>query len=119
MSAFIVSELTMHRAIHAIAEPGMSCAQLDELGARLFALNAQAVSQRYRETADYPEGYSHNPQFLASKLQLLKSLNCLIYQCSEGNVMESPLYRELTKKRNRMMSEIICRLPEYNAAQWD
>jgi hypothetical protein len=46
MSAFIVSERTMHRAVHALMPPDAPCAACDEMGQQLYRLNAEAVAQR-------------------------------------------------------------------------
>ena len=47
MSAFIVSERTMHRAVHALMPQDAPCAACEEMGQQLYRLNAEAVAQRY------------------------------------------------------------------------
>ncbi|MFL5241255.1 MAG: hypothetical protein ACJ8FY_04040 [Gemmataceae bacterium] len=84
MSAFIVSERTMHRAVSALMPQDAPCAACDEMGQQLYRLNAVAIAQRYGQRADIPD-YRYVVVF-PPLIQQLKSLNCLIYQCSEGNV---------------------------------
>jgi hypothetical protein len=75
MSAFIVSERTMHRAVHALVPQDAPCAACDELGHQLYRLKAQAVMQRFGRPEDGPE-YRHAVVF-PPLIQQLKSLNCL------------------------------------------
>lgn len=90
---------------------------LKELGDELFALNADAVSQRYEEPAEKIE---YRFEWAAcNKYQALKSLSCLLYQCSEGDVPNRALYKALEDCKSALMYEIIARLPEYESAKWD
>jgi hypothetical protein len=93
MSAFIVSERTMHRTVHALMPPDAPCAACDEMGQQLYRLNAEAVLQRYGRPEDVRR-YRYAVVF-SPLIQQLKSLNCLIYQCSEGTVPQTTLYQSL------------------------
>lgn len=118
MSAFIVSQETMRRAVTAMDDHNSSCEALDVLGAQLYALNARAVSQRYGRPEEAP-AYEHRPLFSASRHQLFKSLNCLIYQCSEGDVPKHLLYEAMQKRATQLAFDIATGLPEYDKAVWD
>lgn len=50
--------------------------------------------------------------------QFLKSLQCYLYQCCEGNVPDCDLYKELTNLKHTLQSYIISQMPEYNKAEW-
>ncbi len=50
--------------------------------------------------------------------QLLKSLDCYLYQCSEGDVVESELFKGLSEFRDRFSRVLVASLPQYNAATW-
>jgi hypothetical protein len=125
MSAFIVSNKTMNQAIEAMRLCGFNHdgVYLDDpdhikvLGAELFKLNASAVAQRYNEPEEETE-FKFEWQD-CNKFQALKSLQCLIYQCSEGNVPETKLYKILRECESAMKNLIIDDLPEYEAAKWD
>lgn len=117
MSAFIVSEKTMHNVCVALNVNDSPCEQLDDLGNRLFRLNNEAIFQRYgkREELRLYRFKPVNPK----KIQQLKSLQCLIYQCTEGKIPETALYHELVERANELAHSIVHDLPEYDQAAWD
>ncbi len=94
-----------------------------KLGMSMHMLNVQAVNERYRENQSPDVSYrflepaimpTHNP----SRIQVLKSLRCLIYQCSEGSVPETDLYRALDKLAGSIALDIVRDLPAYDEAEW-
>ena len=117
MSAFIVSEKTMNRAVHALMPPGAPCEACDEMGKQLYRLNAEAVLQRYGRPDDVPD-YKYAVVFPAL-IQQFKSLRCLIYQCSEGTVPQTVLYQSLLRREMDLASQIVGNLEEYDRADWD
>jgi hypothetical protein len=117
MSAFIVSERTMHRAVHALMPQDAPCQACDEIGQQLYRLNAEAVLQRYGRPEGVPE-YRYAVVF-PPLIQQLKSLSCLIYQCSEGNVPQTALYQSLLRRKIDLAAEIVHSLEEYDRADWD
>jgi hypothetical protein len=131
MSAFIVSENTLHRiitylrdsresAIYVVNEQNFTLAT-DEgctaFGQALLNLNTLAVNQRYRENVT-PLAYKFRPVPCES-VQAFKSLDCLRYQCSEGDVPASLLYKALTEIHYVIANHIVSALPAYDAAKWD
>jgi hypothetical protein len=106
------------------------------IGRRLFTLNIEAVMQRYPDTqdnpddmpgtvgcAEYPTTYRFNgrpgARLPAGRLVAgFKALQGLRYQCSEGDVKGTPLYRELTDVIGTIAADIVERLPAYEAAPW-
>src|SRR5258708_27614180 len=93
------------------------CAVCDERGHKLYGLNAEAVLQRY----DRPEDVQEYRCAVVSPplIQQLKSLSCLIYQCSEGNVPQTALYQSLVRRKIDLTNEIVCNSEEYDRADWD
>jgi hypothetical protein len=95
MSAFFISENTLANAVQCMAESGIT---RDSLARDLWRMNATALVQRY---GDEPEEFEADiNEYSAPKpsqdiFQILKSAQCLLYQCSEGNVPEMPLFVEL------------------------
>ena len=95
----------------------------DRLAIELCTLNKEAVKQRY----DEPEENDHiaiRERFnwdggKLDKYQALKSMQCLRYQCSEGNVPETKLYKMLEDLILTWMYYIFNQIPEYNKAEWD
>jgi hypothetical protein len=125
MSAFIVDSTTMDKVVAAVlsryegrtfAGVPVSCETAEAIGQALFQLNFDAVNQRYGEQNQSPEykwRLSH-----ATDIQQFKAVQCLSYQCAEGDVPERPLYRELEDLERLMAAEIIRHLPAYEHAPW-
>lgn len=88
------------------------------LGARCFYLNVSAVNQRYEEKTSITElGYRYQYE-QADIFQVLKSLQCWLYQCSEGDVPESALYQILRDYADHLAHRLVNRMPQYKAAEW-
>lgn len=132
MSAFEVSNKTMQKVIwgiktvcresfHSPEKLGISdiydYKQWNDLGKRLFEMNIEAVNQRYEEKNNTKVFFIYN-QPECTKFEALKAMECLLYQCSEGNVIETPLYKELDLYVNLMQKNIIKEMPEYENAEW-
>lgn len=111
MSAFVVSNLTLNRIVAGlvkhennipklIIKEGIRPPSMEEMGDLLWLMNLDAVAQRYGETI-YEVGYQSGDPYQLEKtnapsdLQFLKYLQCLRYQCDEGNVPKQPLYHWL------------------------
>lgn len=120
MSAFIVSEACMHRCVKAMLPDEASCEEGDELGRKLFAMNQRAVQARYGVRKD---GYDAVPEYryvsvIPDRYAALKALCSLKYQCSEGDVPEEPLYKELSEAVSELALKIAMSAPEYERAAW-
>ena len=92
-----------------------------EIAMELYKMNVKALKQRYENYDDMivPFEYCEKAIF-DSTFQLLKSLNCYLYQCSEGNVPKKELYKFLSKTvKFNVMRDIIENIPEYRNAKWD
>ena len=88
----------------------------------MFDLNCEAVDQRYGPgQAEKFRPLDYKFQYLphANNFQALKSLRCWLYQCSEGNVPETELYKAFDEISAAICYGIVTRLPAYEAAQWD
>lgn len=137
MSAFIVSEDCMTRCVLALAGrmPGLASTQEEytKLGRTLYALNADAVAQRYQEPPDLKLAQSYEfgktwqgPRCVGpgmhpacTPIEQYKALSCLIYQCSEGDVPEQSLYKSLVQHRQDLAERIVHDLPAWDQAPWD
>jgi hypothetical protein len=88
----------------------------DLLGQSLWAMNTNAVNQRYNEKTNSPRyAYKYGR---GHRMKQLIDAKRLLYQCSEGNVPETePLYRQLETLIYELMSDIIRALPEYQRVQ--
>ena len=95
----------------------------------LAGTNLDALEQRYnKEIAvemfdgkDYEEGHDiWKPRNGVQPwhYQLLKSLECYIYQCSEGNVPNTPIYKAIDDLSTRLAIFIATNQKEYEDAEW-
>jgi len=51
--------------------------------------------------------------------QILKSLQCFLYQCSEGNIPKDKLYITLSNIEKILISYIVSNLDEFKKAKWE
>jgi hypothetical protein len=98
-----------------------SYAWSERLGKAMFALNIAGVNDRYKDRGAKsfrPLDYRYTPAH-GSPMQVLKSLQGWLYQCSEGEAVKQPLYKFFHDTvEPYLMSRIIADLPEYRAAAW-
>lgn len=93
-----------------------------KLGQAMFNLNIKALQERYGPNGE--KGYRdlvYKPDFFGTgftKVQALKSLDCWLYQCSEGNVPEDPLYKLMDSFADSIRRQMVSRMPEYESANW-
>lgn len=128
MSAFICTETTLCQAVNALLSvpddlednfppvlTHLSRNPQDLLSA-LHEMNCEAVDQRYKEKNERLK-LVYSPSG-ASPVQCLKSLRCLIYQASEGDVAASALYQVVDSLCGVIAMKIVYGLPEYDSAAW-
>ncbi len=111
------------------------------IGRLLFSLNIEAVFQRYPGCADDPgdmpgpigdDGRSealkmasdYTYRSIAKRVDTeamvhsCKAMRCLRYQCSEGDVPGTELYRELQAAIGEIALAVVEAMPCYSAAPW-
>jgi hypothetical protein len=92
------------------------------LGYEMFQLNIKAVNSRYGsgEAIKFrPLDYRYEVVEPAPLVQVLKSLQCWLYQCNEGDVPTTALYGLFDNDvQLYLMTEVIDTLPEYQNAVW-
>lgn len=146
MSAFMVTDETINRVVNwleqevykssclreqaekALSIPASSVGWAETVGKAMFQLNVDGVEERYGvgEAKSLRElDYTYVPMYFTTfynhnaKIQVLKSMQCWLYQCMEGEVVDKPLYqlfRDVIEPH--LMSSIITDLPEYDDAKW-
>jgi hypothetical protein len=98
----------------------------ERLADAMLAMNIDALRQRYGIRAllahdlDSIDLDTRNwkPLEAFSEVQFFKSLQCFLYQCCEGDVDESPLFKTLDAIRALLAPCINERSAEYDAAKW-
>lgn len=133
MSAFLVSAKTIDRIVSGLRYQSRDCKHYIEsklnplglslkgehtLGSAILQLNQLALKVRYGDEL-VEHAYKYNPNNAAGVLEAIKSFDCLIYQCSEGDVVNSPLYKVLVDLKNELTGYYVRRLPDYDKASWD
>jgi hypothetical protein len=139
MSAFMVEDKTINNVVNwlqrdidrlsfipcKLNELGIDTTVLgwqEILGHELFQLNIAAVDARYGsgEAVTFRKlDYCYQVIESVPLVQVLKSLQCWLYQCCEGDVSETELYKLFAIDiQMYLMSKIIDTLPEYQDAEW-
>ena len=139
MSAFMVEDKTINRIVTWLArEVRTSYSTIDRLARKyriditsdnwqenlanaMFQLNCEGVNARYGtgQAEEFrPLNFTYKIEMSFSLAQVLKSLQCWHYQCCEGDVPESNLYKFFVEVENHLALKIVMDLPEYNKAAW-
>ena len=130
MSAFVISDETMHRVVEAfVLYEKLPSVPASELGDMLFEMNFAAMRARYGDTFE-PSDYRHAKRE-ATPAEMFKAVECLLYQCSEGSVPNTTLYAMAEEVAERLavkltgLSDVTAakqrawHLPEVERAPWD
>lgn len=143
MSAYVCDSITVARCAHEFARHEDGTAWFNDgesyptlhkawqeggvagVAVAMARLNVRAVNYRYGERTpvnvalmiDKAKLHVRDDR-LAGKVQRAKSLDCLLYQCSEGKVPNTKLYREIARLRDRLNADIVGEVPEYSEAVW-
>ena len=76
----------------------------------MYQLNVDAVNERYQENNDPDLSFKARHEF-ANRIQVLKSLRCWLYQCTEGEAVTRPLYTAMETLRHFLALEIVESMP--------
>jgi hypothetical protein len=89
----------------------------EALALRLWDMNERATNARYKEFNLTPQKFKWNNSQV-NPYQILKSMHCLRYQCSEGNIPETDLYKWINKVISCFETFLISKIEDYKNAQW-
>jgi len=84
----------------------------------LHRLNCRAVDARYDEFNETNYRPAISPTNIRPTVAAYKSCGCLIYQCSEGDIPSTPLYKALCELKSFFAEQIVESLPAYDQANW-
>ena len=139
MSAYITSDATVNTVIAFINSDSRGNAHIYRplenigqvwdshedrlaLGMAMRDLNIQGVCARYTddkvEVLVGKDTYQYTSGFMPSRIEAYKNLQCWLYQCAEGDVPETDLFKAFEQVRANMAGHIVNRLPEYDKAGW-
>lgn len=123
MSSNIVDDKTIDRIISALNQSnlinqieGPHIEDFSKFGQELLNLNISAYDQRYGgKIGKYNYIFT---ECQVTSVQGLKSLRCLLYQCSEGDVPDTKLYKQMRTVSGDLAQYIVENLPAYDKAEW-
>lgn len=94
-----------------------------ELAKALYDLNVRALKERYEDYQKFilPFEFTAGVFFdnEKGKAQAYMSLSCFLYQCFEGTVPETELFKKLENFRVKMAKEIASEWARKQGAVWD
>ena len=115
MSAFFVLEGVIDDVVCLLMPSAMDGDEMaNQLGRKLWLMNAEAVQQRYGFDPDGVgagelatmraaiDSYTYVEPKSVDEMQRYKSLRCFTYQCCEGNVPEQDLYKRCDKLEDQL-----------------
>jgi hypothetical protein len=126
MSAFVVNRETISHAVFGLNLVGMPRpGSSTDLGQQLLTMNIEAVRQRYDDEAVAGEDasrYTYNKPAevpgCSPEIAAWKALECLLYQCSEGDVPQRALYLEVEHYAKKLGEQILTKHPRVKS-MWD
>lgn len=134
MSAYIVEDKTINRIVTGIVDlmnlregvlsrvkhytRDLAITSEDEFANELMGMNVDAVRARYPNSEPWHRRMVRYRPERCGPIQLLKSLDCYLYQCSEGEVPERDLFKKMDGIRNGLTRAIVCGSPEYDQSEW-
>lgn len=131
MSSFVVTNKTINQVVshlqtcdskrtydHWMRQAmGFSLTNTQELVDHMLSLNLTAIYIRY---GDEPSGVAYTFRHVpVTEIQAYKSLQCWLYQCTEGKASTNPFYKVMERIAGSIASHIISKLPGYEKAHWD
>ena len=91
----------------------------NNLGQRMKVLNKKAWNYKYNKRGDFDLFKQDETLNEYEIYQILKSLQCFLYQCSEGNIPKDKLYITLSNIEKILISYIVSNLDEFKKAKWE
>src|SRR5437764_13591615 len=89
----------------------------EKLAKAMFQLNCAGVDARYgegRAKKDVSAPFVYKSEQCDSLVEVFKALQCFTYQCCEGDVPETNLYKFFGEVENHLAQKIVMALPEYD-----
>jgi hypothetical protein len=137
MSAFMVRNYLMQQVVTAILQntnefatiptfrgqivddppTNAQCKAAEDIGKRLFSMNAAAIKARYGFLPQRPV-FKFASWAAATPVEQFKTIRCLLYQACEGIVPNGLLYRELNRVAGELAQRIVQDSPDYKKAPW-
>ena len=135
MSSYIINNQTMDSIMQAINHDNMRMSSdlqslmnrqkgnflnefKESLAEKFYRFNDAAVAYRYKDKLENPQDYYKIRAFDCSLAQSLRSLECLIYQCSEGQADDENIMQDMEQLRNSFIHILLESQADYKNATW-
>ena len=108
--------------IYGIIDLKSSHNAIDAVSEAMHCMNLEALRQRYGyetmlEFADYIDLDCYSRDF-KNNWEITKAMHCFLYQCLEGRVPETALYKALENWTEILENHIVTKDEHYKAARW-
>lgn len=91
----------------------------NNLGQKMKVLNKKAWNYRYNEKGGFGLFKLDDKINEYNIYQILKSLQCFLYQCSEGETPKEDLYKMFERIERILINHIVMNLDDYKKAKWE
>lgn len=104
----------------------------EELAFDLYKMNIDALAHRYQDWSEMVEPFEYNETLgfnvwsdsdakteERELAQMYQSMMCYLYQCSEGEVGESKLFKDVQHLHSSLAHNIARRFAKENGAKWE
>ena len=123
MSAWMVSNETLSRIANDLVYSDVKHFANNsplEIFNELANMNIEALKSRYNDYEDMVGEVRYMPDVprFESQIQLLKSLHCYKYQCTEGKVPNCKTYKSISEYIGYIADKIATSTKEYSEAYW-
>ncbi len=90
-----------------------------EFSKMLYDTNCYAINQRYGDDLNNLPEFQYKEPKRVNKIQCLKSVQCWLYQCAEGDIDTTQIYKLMERIERILLNSIITELEEYKTARWE
>ena len=127
MSAFLVKDNTVEAVVTHVRGKREGYPVFPEtrhrISLKMRMMNLKSLAIRYGKDSIKEElracrGYTCRIYPRESKVRIYKALQCFLYQCCEGNIPSSRLYKKLERIKNELPKAIVEDSQEYSEADW-
>lgn len=90
---------------------------LNLIGEMMLNLNDLALHIRYKDKLEYNNKITFQ-DLIIKPIQVIKSFDCFLYQCSEKHITKNEFFLLLSEARNILYHYYIQNTKEYDNAEW-
>ena len=91
----------------------------EKVFSELASMNAAALKARYKDPEDMIGSPKYNKNIDIWEARENGPQQCYLYQCTEGSIPDTALYKALKELENIIIHYIVSHTPEYKKAIWD